>query len=423
METELFLRAAERFADFHLRFARYFGNAIGRVRSAQYLVGLFLEADRRNIENLTDVVEHVSAHSLQRFITHASWSWEPVVEELQRFYGERLSAPDGVFILDETGFGKQGTASVGVARQYSGTLGKVGNCQLGVFLAYASSRGFALIDGRLYLPKEWTEDPARCEAAGIPAAQRAYRAKTELGFAQLRAARRLGALTGHWVTGDEAYGESPVFRDELNTDGYWYVLEMPSITPFFATRAPTTIPPGSGRGRTPSKPRLAPGASPAQEVRAFAATVPDTAWESYTVALGEQGPRTYDFYACRGWESRDGLPGRATWLLLRRNLDKSELKYYFSNAPASTSPRKLARVGAMRWCIETGFTQSKTEGGLDEYEVRTWRGWYHHITLVLVAMAFLLLLTQEWGEKGARPHPAPGALAGRLDLSPSRLES
>lgn len=411
MESELFLRSADRFADFHLRFADLFGNSVKRVRSAQYLVGLLLETQRRNIENLIDVVEHVSAHALQRFITHATWSWTPVIQELQRFYGERLSASDGLFVLDDTGVGKQGTKSVGVARQYSGTLGKVGNCQIGVFLAYVSARGYALIDARLYLPKEWTEDPDRCRAAGVPEEHRTYRAKTDLALDELRAAQRLGVLTSHWVTADEAYGESPPFRDALEAEGYWYVLEVPSITPFFAHPAKTAIPPGSGRGRKPTKPRLAPEAPPAQEVRTLAATVPDTAWDRYTVAIGEQGPRTYEYYACRGWESREGLPGRATWLLLRRNLDKSELKYYFSNAPAKTPPRKLARVGAMRWCVETAFEQGKSEGGLDEYEVRTWPGWYHHMTLVLLAMAFLLLLTQEWGEKGTRPHAAPAALA------------
>jgi len=412
MEAGLFDSVAEQFADFHLRFASLFGNTVSRERSAQYLVGLLLERGRRNIENLIDVVPHVSAHALERFITYSSWAWEPVITALQVFYGERLASPDGVFVLDDTGFGKQGTHSVGVARQYSGTLGKVGNCQIGVFLTYVSPRGFALVDGRLYLPAAWTDDPQRCEAAGVPESARGYQAKTDLGLTLIREARRRGALPGRWVTADAAYGDSPSFRDGLEADGLWYVVEMACTTPFFQAPAQTHVPEWSGHGRKPSKAQLAEGRPGPRTLREIVASVPETQWQRCTVAEGEQGPRTYEFWACRGWESREGVPGRPSWLIARRNLDGSELKYYQSNAPASTPLQQMAWVSAMRWCAETSYEQAKTEGGLDEYEVRTWPGWYHHITLVLLVMAFLLLLTQEWGEKGVGLDAAGGALGG-----------
>lgn len=430
MEAEALAEVGWSLTTFHRRFAPLFGRTEARVRSEQYLRGLLVQqTDRRNAENLAEAISNATPRALQRLLTEAPWDHAAVITELQAFLAERLTTPHGVFILDETGFPKQGTKSVGVARQYCGTLGKVGNCQVAVFLAYTSERGSALVDGQLFLPEAWTADRARCTAAGVPE-DVVHQTKAELGLALLRQARERHQLAGRWVTADEHYGQVPTCRDALDTAGWWYVLEVPQSTPVFVEPAATAVPPWSGRGRKPTRARLVDGA-PAPVMVAAAANQDAVAWRALTVAAGEQGPRTYEFAGRRVWESREGLPGRACWLVLRRNLDGTEPKAYLSNAPATTPLAELAAVGAQRWPIETAFQQAKGEAGLDEYEVRSWIGWHHHVALVLLATAFLLQMQQDWGEKAAagdgaagQPRAAGGAGAAPLGLGgPPRLVS
>jgi SRSO17 transposase len=431
VDAAAFARVATTFADFHAQFAPLFGRREARERSDQYLRGLIVQqTDRRNAENVAEVIAGATPRGLQRFLTEAPWDDVAVIDTLQALIAHLLAAPDGVFILDDTGFPKQGTHSVGVQRQYSGTLGKVGNCQVGVFLGYASSRGLALVDRALFLPETWSADRARCAAAGVPAAVQ-HATKPTLGLALLAAVRKRGHLQSPWVTADAGYGEVPAFRDALDADGWWYVLEVPSTTRVFVAPAQAAVPAWSGRGRRPTRPRLVDGEPGAVPVAAFAATV--STWETLTVAEGAQGPRQYQCVRQRVWECRDGVPGPERWLLLRRKLDGSELKYALSNAPVETALQTLAQVQAFRWPVETGFQQYKGETGLDEYEVRSWRGWYHHTALALVAGAFLLQVQQAWGGKGGRiddpagdaraPRVAPAAAmdAGR-PLSPARSD-
>jgi SRSO17 transposase len=411
MDQAEFDRVAASFAAFHAPFAPLFGRKEAQRRSEQYVRGLLVQqTDRRNAENVAETIAGATPRTLQRLLTEAPWPTEPVIARLQAYVGARLNRPEGIFVLDESGFPKQGQKSVGVARQYCGTLGKVGNCQVGVFLAYVSTRGHALVDKRLYLPPAWTDDPARCHAAGVPEGL-GYHSMAELGLDMLRQARAAGHLQGHWVTGDDAYGKVPTLRDALDAEGWRYVLDVPATTPVFTHQAPVVVPPWSGRGPQPTTPRLAPDAAPPQTVQAVAATLPPPVWQAVTVAEGAQGPRTYQFVALRVWESRDGLPGRACWLVLRRNLDGTEPRSYLSNAPADTPLLTLAQVAAARWVIETEIQTAKGETGLDEYEVRSWRSWHHHITLALLAGAFLLTLQQDWGEKDAPDH-APASQPG-----------
>src|SRR5207248_7814291 len=405
MDQAEFDRVAASFAAFHAEFAPLFGRKEAQRRSEQYMRGLLVQqTDRRNAENVAETIAGATPRALQRLLTEAPWPTEPVIERLQASVGARLTTPEGIFVLDESGFPKQGKKSVGVARQYCGTLGKVANCQLGVFLSYVSARGHALVDKRLYLPPVWSDDPARCRAAGVPE-EIEYQSKAELGLAMLRQARAAGHLQGHWVAGDDAYGMVPTLRDALDAEGWCYVLDVPATTPVFTQVTATAVPPWWGRGRKPTKPRLVPGAPAPETVQAVAASLPPTAWQDLTVAEGAHGPRIYQFVARRVWESRDGLPGRACWLLLRRNLDGSAPRSYLSNAPADTPLRTLAQVAAARWVIETEIQTAKGETGLDEYEVRRWAGWHHHITLALLAGAFLLTLQQDWwGGKDAPAH-------------------
>lgn len=424
-----FDRVTDALSVFHRRFARLFGRREAQQRGEQYLRGLLVQqADRRNAENLAEAIPGATPRALQRFLTDAPWPADPVITELQSYLTERLSDPAGIFVLDETGFPKQGRHSVGVARQYSGTLGKIGNCQVGVFLAYVAPAGHALIDRQLYLPRTWTDDAARCRAAGVPASV-TFQTKADLGLAMLRQARARGQLAGVWVTADEQYGQVPSFRDALDADGWWYVLEVPTTSRVFEREVATELP-TAGRGRPARHPRRVAGEPGPQRVDRLVTSLPTPAWQEVTVAEGAQGPRAYQFAARRVWESRgtgrDYVPGRACWLVARRNLDGSELKYLLSNAPAETPLRTLATVSAQRWPIETAFEIAKGELGLDEYEVRTWPGWQHHTALVLLAGAFLLTLQQEWGEKHAPADPAadqPGAarVAAATGLEPRRL--
>jgi SRSO17 transposase len=411
MDEREFRRVAGAFRAFHKRFAPLFGRKEARRHGEQYVRGLLVQqAERRNAENLAEAVIGTAgrdARALQQFLTDSPWACDPVTAALQAYLAERLlpetaaegTADEGVWTLDSTGFAKRGTRSAGVARQYSGTLGKVDTCQLGVFLGYATTRGHALVDGELYLPREWIEaDPARCRQAGVPDAilAQGYQSQAALGLALLRRVRATGALVGRWVTADEAFGQVPTFRDALDAEGWWYVAEVPCITPVF-TNAPRTE-----RVRlAPDAPARAVGIQPAAlAVQAVAATVPADQWTTLTVAEGAQGPRTHQFAALRVWESREQVPGRACWLVLRRNLDGSEPKYSLSNAPEDTPLAVLARVGATRWTVETEFQLNKgqvgLQVGLDEYEVRSWPGWHHHVTLCLLANAFLLALQQDW---------------------------
>src|SRR2546421_907948 len=215
----------------------------------------------------------------------------------------------------------------------------------------------------------------------------------------------------------------PTLRDARAAEGWRYVLDVPATPPVFTQVTATAVPPWSGRGRKPTKPRLVPGAPAPETVQAVAASLPPTAWQDLTVAEGAHGPRTYQFVALRVWESRDGLPGRACWLLLRRNLDGRESRYYLSNAPEDTPLLTLAQVAAARWVIETEFETAKVETGLDEYEVRSWAGWHHHITLALLAGAFLLTVQQDWGEKDAAVDPPASQSRAACSAATSHLDA
>jgi SRSO17 transposase len=422
MDEAEFAQVAASFATFHAHFAPLFGRKEAQAHGEQYVRGLLVQqTDRRNAENVAEVLDGVSARALQRFLTDAPWESGPVIAHLQAFLGPRLSTPEGVWIIDESGFPKQGRHAVGVAQQYCGRLGKLANCQVGVFLAYASVRGHALVDAQLFLPEKWVDDRARCRATGVPE-EVGFATKAQIGLALLQEARARGHLQGDWVTGAAGYGEVPSLRAALDADGWRYVLEMPLDTRVFTQPAAVAVPPWSGRGPRPTVPRLVPGAPPPQTVRAVAAALDGSTWQDLTVADGAPGPRTDQFAGLQVWESRDGLPDRACWLVLRRTLAGSELKAAFSNAAEDTPLLTLAQVGAARWVVETELQTEKSETGLDEYEVRRWPGWHHHITLSLLAGAFLLQMQQDWGGKDAPHHPAPSLARAAGAVAPAGVD-
>ena len=321
-------------------FIPYFGPAFGRKQwrehSGNYLQALLVQGqERRNAENLSESVG-ISARAMQRFLTEARWDDDAVVGRLQEYLAPRLGHPEGVWVLDGSDFPKQGRKSVGVARQYCGRLGKVANCQAGMFLAYVSPLGRALVDKRLYLPESWTSDEAGCGAAGVPAERRGYRSKMELALELLTRALELGHLGAQWVAGDDAFGMSPSFRDGLAALGMHYVLDVPSNTTFWPLQPAWACPEYSGTGR-PRKPRLQEGQRRTMEQGRD--ELPQEAWREIAVAQGSQGPRVYRFSAQRVRATRQHQPGEVVWAVWRRNLDDSEPRYYLSKLPVQCSRR------------------------------------------------------------------------------------
>ena len=403
MDAAAFEQVYEAFVEFHADFAPLFGRRETRDHSRHYLQALLVQSgERRNAENLSEAVP-ASARVMQRFLTESPWDDDTVMGRLQEYLAPRMQHPDAIWVLDGSDFPKQGRKSVGVARQYCGRLGKVANCQAGMFLAYVSPLGRALVDKGLYLPESWTKDPERCAAAGVPEVRRSYQSKTELALEMLARALERGHLKAQWIAADDAFGISPSFRESLAALGVSYVLDVPAGFTVWPVEPEWNAPAYRGRG-APPKPRLKAGQRRTMEQRSN--ELPEDAWREITVALGSQGPRSYRFSAQRVRPTSRRRPGEIHWAVYRRNLDGSEPRYYLSNAPEDTPLEILARVGGSRWRIETEFETEKSDVGMDEYETRTWAGWHHHVALCLLGGAFLLSLQQAWGEKDAPDHPA-----------------
>ena len=420
MDAAAFEQVDGAFQDFHAYFAALFGRREARDHSRHYLQALLVQSgERRNAENLSETVP-ASARVMQRFLTESPWDDDVVIGRLQEYLGPRLGHPEAVWVLDGSDFPKQGVKSVGVARQYCGSLGKVANCQAGMFLAYVSLQGRALVDKRLYLPESWASDTDRCAAAGVPEESRNYRSKTKLALEMLARALERGHLKAGWVAGDDAFGMSPSFREGLAALGMRYVLDVPGGTTVWPLEPAWTSPEYQGIGR-PRKPRLKGGQRRTMVERSD--ELPEEAWREITVAEGSQGPRSYQFSAQRVRSTSKRKPGEIHWAVYRRNRDGSEPRYYLSNAPEDTSLETLAYVGGSRWRIETEFETEKSDVGLDEYETRTWAGWHHHVALCLLGGAFLLSLQQAWGEKDAPDHETAGLPGGARDAAPGTVRA
>ena len=348
----------------HARIAGRFARAEPRRRVLAYLRGLLGNVTRKNGWQLAEHAGERTPDGMQRLLATADWDPDRVRDDLRAYVVERLGDPGAVLVVDETGFLKKGTTSVGVQRQYSGTAGKVDNCQLGVFLAYASPRGRAFIDRELYLPECWTDDPPRCRAARVPE-QVGFRTKPQL--AQLMLERALDAgVPASWVTADEVYGGSPTLRQWLEGRGVSYVLAVKCTEPLAISG-----PDGPVRATAEQ----------------LAAAVPAEQWVTASAGQGAKGRRLYDW--TRIQLATPVTSEMARWLLVRRSRRDGELAFYACSGPAGTSLVGLVRVAGTRWAVEEGFEQAKGEVGLDHYEVRKWPGWYRHITLALLAHAFL----------------------------------
>jgi SRSO17 transposase len=360
---------------FHSQYADLFGRREARWHSEQYLRGLLARADSRRSAATIAGVDGATPRALQRFLSSSGWSVGPLIAAIQRDLGALLSAPDGVFVLGEIGFRKQGTKSVGVGRQPCGPLADVANCQVGVFLAYASERGQALVDARLYLPHEWIDDAERRRAAGIPP-EIGYRTREELGLEMLGLARRRGSLTGEWLASDGRYAQSVALRHALDAEGLRYVLEVPRTTPIYSA------PHAAAVFATPAVAR------PPDRCPVIGSLIA-TGWQESTLPTPKGTSSTYRFAVRRVQDSKEGDPGVDRWLVVRRDMAGGDPRYYLSNAAPDTPLATVAHVAGLREATAPLFRDGRGETGLGEYEVRGWQGWHRHVTLALLAGTYL----------------------------------
>jgi SRSO17 transposase len=351
-------RWRDQFDDLMGRIAGRFARVEPRRRARAFVLGLLSGLRRKNCWTIAELAGDATPDGMQHLLAAARWDADAVRDDLRGYVIEHLGSPDGVLVVDETGDVKKGTASAGVQRQYSGTAGRVENCQVAVFLSYASPAGHALIDRELYLPRSWTADPPRCAAAGIPDGT-AF--ATKPGLARRMTGRALDAGTpAAWVTGDEVYGADPGLRADLERRRTGYVLAVAA----------------SHRVST---------AAGLCQVRAIAARLPRRAWQRYSAGEGAKGHRYYDW----AWLAIDpGLPGHR-WLLIRRSRQTGELAFYRCYSPRPVPLPVLVKVAGSRWTTEENFQAGKGLTGLDEHQVRRWDSWYRWTTLAMLALAFL----------------------------------
>ena len=386
---------ADRLEEFLVTMLASVGRSERRHHGSLYVQGLLLDGERKSIEPLAERLPGGNVQALQQFVGQSPWAWEPVRCLLAQHLEEEL-LPLAGWIIDDTGFPKQGHESVGVARQYSGTLGKVGNCQVAVGVHLTTEAESMPLDWALYLPQAWTEDAERCRKAGIPE-KTSFRTKIELAL-ELIDHLLAWKLSRQPVLADAGYGNNTEFRQGLADRQLHYVVGVESNTAVWEEPTQRVQPrPRAGRGR-PRRPYYR---GKPRALRDLATTLPVEAWRTLTWRQGRQGPQRGRFAACRVQPAhghvRDKPELEPVWLLMEWPSEaEAPTKYWFSNLPEGVSRRRLVRLAKLRWRVEQNYQQLKEELGLDHYEGRGWQGWHHHVTLVGLAYAFLLLERQRF---------------------------
>jgi SRSO17 transposase len=354
----------EHFDTAFARIAGRFGRIEPRLRARSFLLGLLSDVDTRSCWQLAEQAGDGSPHGMQRLLGAAVWDADAVRDDLRGYVADELGEADGVLILDDTGDLKKGVHSVGVQRQYTGTAGRIENAQVAVFLAYASSRGRALMDRDVYVPKSWTDDRDRCRAAGVPDHVK-FATKIALGRRMLTRALDAG-VPARWTTADEFYGGDRGLRRDLQTHGVGYVLAV-------AKSHRVTLPIGVLRADQ------------------AAARLHRRCWNRLSAGKGAKGDRDYDWALLRITPPADEAVGHH-WLLVRRRISDGELAYYRCWSPKRITLATLVRVAGIRWSVEECFQASKGEVGLDQHQVRKWTSWYRYTTLVMLAHALLAVI-------------------------------
>jgi SRSO17 transposase len=373
-ELAIIERWPDALGELHARIVHRFLRPEVGERARRYLAGLLGRVGRKNGWQLAEQMGETGPQGAQRFLNAARWDADAVRDDLREYVVEHLGEEEtGVLVVDETGFLKKGEKSVGVARQYTGTAGRIENAQVGVFLAYASEKGAAFVDRALYLPREeWVDDPIRRVEAGVPDGVR-FATKGELAKEMLGRAFE-AEVPARWVVADTVYGTARGLRGWLEKQGRSYVLAVPGTKGVYH----------EGRQR---------------QARSLAKDLPGDVWARASAGAGSKGERLYDWALVSLPEPEASGAGR--WLLVRRSIgDPTELAYYLAYGPKETPAEELVRVAGRRWAIEDCFEQAKGEVGLDEYEVRKWEAWHRHITFCLLAHAYLAVLRSNAAKRG-----------------------
>jgi SRSO17 transposase len=390
----------DQLATYHAHFVPAFARCDQAHWAEIYLRGLLSDCERKSIEPMA-LHLGVPIRPLQHFIAQSTWSIEPIIAQHQLLVGSTLGEEDRAFLVDESGVVKQGHDSVGVGHQYCGSVGKVANSQVGVYLGYASRKGYTLLDGQLFVPEQWfseayadkrlsTEMPSTLES----------KTKPEIALELLRRAVARGSVRARWLAADGLYGNTPAFRDGVAALSLYYFTAVSCDTLIWRRQVALFVPTYSGKGRKPTKLRLKTPSNAPYRVDELAKRLPKSAWKRTTIKEGSKGPLLCDVVMVRVTEARDGLPGPHLWLVIRRNVaDPTDVRYYLSNAPETTAETELARMLGMRWPVELTFEQGKQEVGLDDYEVRSWQGWHHHMMMVMLAHHFLVWVRLEWKDR------------------------
>jgi SRSO17 transposase len=398
--------SAEELIAFHDLFQECFTRREQREWSLFYLCGQLSNLARKTIEPIVLALHGADPNAVraaQRFITDGRWDDGRMRAQQHIVIAADLGEAEGVVIVDGSGFPKQGSHSVGVATQYCGHLGKVANCQEGVFLVYVSSQGYTFLDERLYLPERWFTEAyrERWQACRIPEEVQ-FQTEPQLALDMIRELIDHAVIPFRWVTADASYGKNLDFLEEIARLGKWAFIEIPADTRVWLHTPPVEPPGRSLRGAPRRKPRVARTAPRPIAVRDLIPQGPPLKWICAQVKEGSKGPLVADFAFLRVTALRDDLPGPRLWLIFQRTLGaKPKLKFYFSTAPDRCVPQDFIRMSGLRWPVETTLEEGKGEVGLDQHETRTWPGWHHHLRHAFLAQLFLIHLRVHWSGRAA----------------------
>jgi len=410
--------------EFQSTFHDCFARSEPRAHFFDYMVGQFSQLERKSIEPMALQVEGGTIRGLQRFISDVRWDEEQMLWNYHQLVAEEMGEPDGILMFDETGFVKKGNDSAGVARQYCGTLGKVENCQVGVFAGYASRQGYALVDKRLFLPEAWfTETSAARRGRCCVPPEVTFQSKPQLAATMLQAIVRAGLLPFKYVVADCLYGNSPDFLDAVDTCvGVTTFVAIPSETRCWLQRPRTEDKTYIYKGGARSKRVVVVPEHTPRTVATLAANLPASCWYQRKVSEGTKGPIVYAFARQRVTLCKDGLPERTVWLVIKRTLgSEPTYSYYMSNAPVSTPLGTFVWLSGLRWAVEQCFEEGKTELGMDHYEVRKYASWHHHLLTTMLAHFFLWHLKLRLGKKSPSPYRVAAAHDLRGRLTPTEI--
>jgi len=393
---------AKELKGFHENFADCFHRSESRDNFYRYMSGQFSQLERKSIEPIAIAMEGAKIRAMQRFVSDAQWNDVNIENKYRSLINQDFGHPDGAIIFDETGFVKKGDNSIGVARQYCGTIGKVDNCQVGVFAAYTSAYGYALIDKRLYIPEHWFSDEYSelRDKCNLPE-EITFKTKPQLAAEMLTDIAEQKQIPFRYVLADSVYTNSPDFIEAVESmAGVTYLLQAPEDTLCWLKSPVTLKKTYKYNGQVRTKKVLSDQSKDPISFKSLAAGINDFFWYRRKVSEGAKGPIEYEFTKRRIVLSRQGLPDKTVWLLIRRTLDdEPRYSYFISNAPASVRLPTLIWLSGLRWSIEQCFEETKTELGMDQYEVRKYSGWHHHILTCMLGHYFLWHLKIRLGKK------------------------